>query len=112
METVVDVGVGVGACALASLANNASENRRMYIMLADSLIEQYFTLTDYTTFRAIEKGTLLHKFNHYMPQIYANHPNASVEKVFHRIVGADLHIRPNATYLHDLYIHPSNLCKP
>ena len=52
METVVDVG---GVCALASLANNASENRRIYIMLADSLIEQYFTLTDYTTFRAIEK---------------------------------------------------------
>ena len=36
----------------------------------------------------------------------------AVETVFHRIVGADLYIRPNATYLHDLYIHPSNLCKP
>ena len=25
---------------------------------------------------------------------------------------AILYVRPNATYLHDLYIHPSNLCKP
>ena len=34
----------------------------------------------------------------------------TVEKVFHRIVGANSYVRPNATYLHDLYIHPSNLC--
>ena len=39
-------------------------------------------------------------------------PHGAVEKVFHRIVGANSYVRPNATYLHDLYIHPSNLCKP
>ncbi len=31
----------------------------------------------------------------------------TVEKVS-QLVGADSHVRPNATYLHDLYIYPSN----